>query len=57
MSDMLLGFIAGVALFALLGAYALDTQEINWQQDAITRGYAIHCPNDGNFAWKGECDD
>ena len=25
--------------------------------DAIDRGYALHCPKDGDFAWKGECDE
>ncbi len=27
------------------------------QGDAIERGYAIHCPDDGDFAWVGECRD
>ena len=25
--------------------------------EAIEKGYALHCPKDGEFAWKGECDD
>ena len=25
--------------------------------DAIERGYALHCPKGGEFAWKGECDE
>lgn len=25
------------------------------QDQAVARGYAIHCPLDGRFAWKDEC--
>lgn len=25
--------------------------------EAISRGYAMYCPDDGEFAWIGECDD
>lgn len=24
--------------------------------EAIERGYALYCPKDGRFEWKGECD-
>lgn len=27
-----------------------------WEAEAIERGYALYCPLDGEFAWKGECD-
>lgn len=27
------------------------------KSEAIERGYALHCPKEGEFAWKGECDD
>lgn len=26
------------------------------QRQAVQRGYALHCPIDGRFAWRGECD-
>jgi len=26
------------------------------ESQAIERGYALHCPKTGDFAWKGECD-
>ena len=26
------------------------------KSDAIEKGYALHCPKDGEFAWKGECE-
>lgn len=25
--------------------------------EAIERGYALHCHDTGDFAWKGECDE
>jgi len=27
------------------------------EAEAIQRGYALHCPQTGDFAWKGECDE
>lgn len=27
-----------------------------YKHGAIERGYAIYCPDDGKWAWKGECD-
>ena len=41
--------IAGV----VLGAVAMG---LIWEDAVIKRGYALHCPDTGNFAWKGECD-
>ena len=28
-----------------------------FESQAIERGYALHCPADGEFAWKGECEE
>ena len=27
------------------------------KKQAIERGYALHCPADGKFAWEGECEE
>lgn len=27
----------------------------DWQAEAISRGYAIYCPDSGDFAWVDEC--
>jgi putative exporter of polyketide antibiotics len=27
----------------------------NLKAEAIERDYALYCPKDGQFAWKGEC--
>lgn len=46
------------AVAAIFGVVIFDSHEI----EAIERGYALHCPVDGRFAWvdpktgKGECE-
>ena len=32
------------------GAYELKKQ-------AVEKGYALHCPDNGVWSWKGECDE
>lgn len=46
---ILIGFLIGAALTAFLFT---ETS----RQDLIDRGYAQYCPDDGHFAWVGECD-
>jgi len=59
---IVMGFYVLVASFisAILLASILIWQWFSapdWQAEAIERGYALHCPKDGRFAWKGECDE
>lgn len=42
-------FITGWSFGEITGMGKMETQ-------AISRGYALHCPDDGEFAWVGECD-
>lgn len=52
--------VAAVVVVAIIGVLALvhqQTTEPDWQREAIERGYALHCPATGEFAWKGECED
>lgn len=61
MSNFFWGFILMVAgltglFFAGFGIGG-HTQTLNWQDEIIERGYALHCPDTGDFAWKGECGD
>jgi hypothetical protein len=44
-----LGAIAGGAL-----SFGLTTEL--WRIDTVTRGLAIYCPLDGDWAWIGECE-
>ena len=47
---VVVGFILGV----LICDYIIKA---NYRTDAIERGYALYCPDDGKFAWVGECDE
>lgn len=29
--------------------------EPDWQREAISRGFATYCADNGEFAWRGEC--
>ena len=42
----LIGFFAG----SLTGMQSMEAK-------AIERGYGLHCPIEGNFEWKGECNE
>lgn len=42
----------GFAIFILVDINETDKKT---KQQAIERGYALYCPSDGEFAWKGEC--
>ena len=59
MSDS--GYIIVVCIVATMFGFFLRvamTPSVNdFRAEAIKRGYALHCPKDGRFAWKGECDD
>jgi hypothetical protein len=53
---VLVFFTFGWGLF-VGGMRSLDEGRLEVQTEAIERGYALHCPKDGRFAWKGECDE
>lgn len=43
-------FMIGWAGGALVNKHGMETQ-------AVSMGYALYCPDDGKFAWVGECDE
>lgn len=43
------------AVFAGILTYAVLTS--HYESGIIDRGYGLYCPKDGEFAFKGECDD
>lgn len=45
-----IGFLLGMA-FSTIVAVNVSTPKAH----AIERGLALYCPQDGRFAWKGEC--
>jgi len=46
--------IAVAFCFGLFG-FALGKHTI--EQQAVVRGFAIHCPLDGEFGWLDECEE
>lgn len=48
---------AGVIGCVILVVYVITmwVTEPDWQREAISRGFASYCPENGEFAWKGEC--
>ena len=49
-------FIAGTILCGLSIIWGSAAASHHYEAQAIERGYALYCPKDGEFAWKGECD-
>jgi hypothetical protein len=50
-----IGWLIGFWMAIMLGVFLATPNNI-WQKEAVGRGYALYCPNNGNFAWKGECE-
>jgi hypothetical protein len=66
MSDFWENGVAGFFLGISLGSLSLfilglslgsSTEESRWHKATIERGLAQYCPHDGEWAWKGECDE
>lgn len=52
-------FLGAVFMFVIAGIAMLGvTRDANtrWHNEIISRGYAQYCPNNGEWAWKGECE-
>lgn len=52
------GFVTLVVflIFLVLSNAAISGDVFALKRQAIERGYALYCPADGEFAWKGECE-
>lgn len=51
---MAFGVFMGVILGAIVTAAICLSHSI--KDEAVERGYAQHCPLNGEWAWKGECE-
>ena len=56
MGDKTMMAVCGVVYFLFMAALILHEPADDVRAEAIQRGYALHCPQTGEFAWKGECD-
>lgn len=54
MEHFILGMITGVIAGIFLGAGIANDI---WSTEAIDRGYAWYCPDDGRLTWKNECEE
>lgn len=43
--------------FSLGVIFGLKWAEAIWEYNLIERGHALYCLDDGNFAFKGECNE
>jgi hypothetical protein len=55
MSDFPIYFACTVLAFMVGCAVGAVDRESIWNQELINRGLAQYCPDDGAFAFKGEC--
>ena len=55
MTEPLAGLVIGVwvGLTAAIVAWGVTTS--TWKADTVQRGLAMYCPDDGEWAWNGEC--
>lgn len=51
MTELFLGICFGV----LITVVAWGVTNTIWKLDTVDRGLALYCPNDGQWAWVGEC--
>ena len=47
--------LAAFGLGLVVGLGGMASNSAAWRADMVTRGYAMHCPDDGRWAWIGEC--
>lgn len=52
----ILGLFVGF-IVSLVGFISIleNDYETYWQQQIVDRGHALYCPNNGQWAWNGEC--
>ena len=66
MRDIFIDYVFPAGFLLLIAAVwiypislIMDDEKIDYieklKAEAIERDYALYCPKDGNFAWKGEC--
>jgi hypothetical protein len=49
-------WLFGIAVGFLLGAlFAQGSGDRVWKKMTVERGLALYCPDDGVWAWNGEC--
>lgn len=52
MDEFVFGSLFGALVAALVATLALNTA---WHRETVARGFALYCPENGQWAWVGEC--
>jgi len=47
--------LVGLWLGLMVAVIAWGVTDSNWKHETVERGLALYCPNDGQWAWNGEC--
>jgi hypothetical protein len=47
---------AGLMFGLLLAVASWGVTHSLWKADTVERGLAMYCPDDGRWAWNGECE-
>jgi hypothetical protein len=55
MSDTGILVVFSVTLSVVVMLLTNVATEQHWKADALERGLAMYCPDDGRWAWNGEC--
>lgn len=56
MSDIVSAIMFGVLIGLVIGGSVASSISVNeWRKDTVARGLAIYCPQNGQWAWIGEC--
>jgi hypothetical protein len=57
MTDTASAIMFGVLIGLVIGISVAASISVNeWRNDTVKRGLAIYCPQDGQWAWIGECE-
>ena len=56
MNDEAATFWLGLTLGVILAIGSWGATRTAWRMDLVSRDLAQYCPEDGSFAFKGECD-
>lgn len=56
MSETIAGLWAGLWLGILVAVASWEVTNNLWKEDTVERGLAMYCPDDGKWAWNGECE-
>lgn len=51
--DIKIGLGLAILLGILVGGSLVGE---SYREEAVERGYALYCPNNGDWAWVGDCD-